>query len=166
MRRARALILIVVGAILGGMLLGSTLAVGWLVLGPDTQPAGATWLTVQKMGESHYYPVSANGPVYIAIIGNDRRTGPDEGASPGLGDALHVVGVNPATRQATILNFPRDLQVDIPGVGSDKINAAFTYGGLELQVQTLSDIIGVPIPYAITTNFDGFIDLVNEMGGV
>lgn len=166
MRRARAFCLVVVGALVCGVLIGSTLAVGWLALGPETGRAGAAWLTVEKVGESHYYPVSTAGPIYMAIIGNDERSGPDAGASPGLGDALHVVGVNPVTRQATILNFPRDLEVEIPGVGTDKINAAFVYGGLELQVQVLSDLIGVPIPYAITTNFDGFISLVDEMGGV
>lgn len=166
MRRARALFLIMVCAVVCGLVMGGTLAVGWLALSPETGPAGAAWLTVEKMGESHYYTVNSTGPVYMAIIGNDVRTGPDAGASPGLGDALHVVGVNPGTRQATILNFPRDLEVQIPGVGTDKINAAFSYGGLELQVQTLSDLIGVPIPYAITTDFDGFIGLVDEMGGV
>jgi polyisoprenyl-teichoic acid--peptidoglycan teichoic acid transferase len=164
MRRKRALLLTAVSIVACGVLLGATLAVGLLVFGPEER-AGAAWLTVTKVGESHY-STSPTEPTFIAIIGNDKRSGPDAGVSPGLGDALHVVGVNPVTKQATILNFPRDLEVEIPGVGTDKINAAFAYGGLPLQVETLSNLIGVPIPYAVTTNFDGFINLVDEMGGV
>jgi len=165
MRRKRALFLAVVSTVACGVLLGATLAIGWLAFGPEDD-AGAAWLTVTKVGESHYTSASPTQPTFIAIIGNDKRSGPDAGVSPGLGDALHVVGVNPVTKQATILNFPRDLEVEIPGVGSDKINAAFAYGGLPLQVETLSNLIGVPISYAVTTNFDGFINLVNEAGGV
>jgi LCP family protein required for cell wall assembly len=165
MRRVRALLLVTLSTVLCGVVAGGALAVGWLALGPDTQPAGAAWLTVEKVGESHY-TASPTQPVYMAIVGNDIRSGPDAGVSGGLGDALHVVGVNPATKQATILNFPRDLEVAIPGHGSGKINSAYALGGLQLQVETLSNLVGVPITYAITTNFDGFINLVNEMGGV
>jgi LCP family protein required for cell wall assembly len=164
-RRLRALTLAVASTVLCGTLLGGALAVGWLALGPEGSPAGAAWLTVEKVGESHYSG-SPTQPVFMAIVGNDIRSGPDAGVSGGLGDALHVVGVNPATKQATILNFPRDLEVEIPGYGSNKINAAYAMGGLQLQVETLSNLIGVPITYGITTNFDGFINLVNEMGGV
>ncbi len=100
--------------------------------------------------------------VFVLLVGNDARPGD----RTFRGDALHLVGVNPGTGQATIVNFPRDLWVPIPGRGTDKINAGLLYGGPALQARTISQLVGVNIPYVITTGFDGFQAMVDEMGGM
>lgn len=99
---------------------------------------------------------------FVLIVGNDAR--PGERAS--RGDALHLVGVNPASGRATILNFPRDLWVPIPGRGTDKINTAHLAGGPVLQARTVSQLVGVNIPYVISTGFEGFQAMVDELGGM
>jgi LCP family protein required for cell wall assembly len=123
--------------------------------------SGTTWFTVQKVGQAH-----ANGeptqPVFFLIVGNDSRGGP----SNARGDALHLVGVNPALHKATMLDIPRDTGAQIPGHGLDKINAALSEGGLALQAQTVANMVGVNIPYAMTTDFDGFIGMVDAVGGI
>ena len=74
--------------------------------------------------------------------------------------------MNPTTRQATILDFPRDTGLPIPGHGMDKVNTAHVYGGAALQAQTLGNAVGVTVPYAIDTNFAGFVGMVDDMGGL
>jgi LCP family protein required for cell wall assembly len=65
-----------------------------------------------------------------------------------------------------MLVVPRDTLVEIPGVGEDKINAAFAVGGPELTVETLEDFTGVPIGNYIVVHFDGVEEIVNALGGI
>jgi LCP family protein required for cell wall assembly len=65
-----------------------------------------------------------------------------------------------------MLAVPRDTLVEIPGVGEDKINAAFATGGPELTVETLENLTGVPIDNYVVVNFGGVTDIVDAMGGI
>lgn len=123
--------------------------------------SGTTWFTVTKVGAAHFSDEPSQ-PFFFLVVGSDSR--PGVGGS--RGDALHLIGVNPASHAATILDIPRDTGATIPGHGTDKINAALAYGGLALQAQTVSNLVGVKIPYAITTDFAGFTSMIDELGGV
>ena len=123
--------------------------------------SGATWFTVQKVGSTHYNGEPTQ-PLFFLVVGNDSRGGPGNA----LGDAIHLIGVNPALGKATMLDIPRDTGADIPGHGVDKINAAFSRGGVRLEAQTVAKMVGVNIPYAITTDFGGFISMVDGVGGI
>ncbi len=115
---------------------------------------------ITRVAEAHFTPAPA-GTFFVLLVGNDARPG----QTSSRGDALHLVGVNPAAGQATILNIPRDLYVPIPGRGTDKINSALQFGGPQLQARTVSQLVGVQIPYVITTGFEGFMAMVDELGG-
>jgi polyisoprenyl-teichoic acid--peptidoglycan teichoic acid transferase len=65
-----------------------------------------------------------------------------------------------------MLAVPRDTLVEIPGVGEDKINAAFATGGPELTVEALENLTGLPIDDFVVVNFGGVKDIVNAMGGI
>jgi LCP family protein required for cell wall assembly len=88
------------------------------------------------------------------------------GQSGGNGDALHVVGVNSAAGQATVLNIPRDTWVPIPGRGDDKINSAFASGGAVAEAKAVSSLVGAPISFVVQTDFAGFTGMVDELGGI
>jgi LCP family protein required for cell wall assembly len=118
-------------------------------------------ISIHKVDEAHFNP-SSDQPVFLLVLGNDAR--PGEVIS--RADAIHVIGVNPAAGQATILNIPRDTFVSIPGRGQDKINAAHAAGGPALQARTVAQFVGVEIPYVISTGFEGFMQMVDELGGV
>jgi LCP family protein required for cell wall assembly len=133
----------------------------WLRDGRLPLAAGATWMTVQKTAASDATS-RPDAPVFLLAVGTDARLG----ETVARGDAIHVIGVNPATGTGTILDIPRDTGASIPGQGVDKINAAMSAGGPELLAQTVSNFVGVPISYVITTNFDGFMGMVDELGGV
>ncbi|MEY3360902.1 MAG: hypothetical protein RL531_621 [Actinomycetota bacterium] len=137
------------------------LATWWLRAGSLPLARGATWMTVQKVASADATP-RPGAPVFLLAVGTDARTG----ETVARGDAIHVIGVNPATGQGTILDIPRDTGAAIPGRGTDKINAALSAGGPDLMARTVSNLVGVPISYVITTDFDGFIGMVDGLGGV
>lgn len=122
---------------------------------------GKSVVQVHRVAEAHFNPGSGE-PVFVLVVGNDAR--PGDLAS--RGDALHLIGVNPATGQATILNIPRDTWAPIPGRGNDKINAAYFYGGPVAQARAVAAIVGVEIPFVISTGFDGLMQMVDDLGGV
>ena len=66
----------------------------------------------------------------------------------------------------TLVHLPRDMQVAIPGHGSDKINAAFALGGAPLLVSTVQDLLGVHIDHVAITGFEGFKAMTEALGGV
>ena len=65
-----------------------------------------------------------------------------------------------------MLAVPRDTLVDIPGVGEDKINAAYASGGPELTAETLENLTGVRINHYVVVNFGGVEEIVDAMGGI
>ena len=65
-----------------------------------------------------------------------------------------------------MLSFPRDLYVELPGYGYDKINTAYPYGGPALCVETVGQLTGLPIHHFMEVDFDGFWNVVNILGGV
>jgi LCP family protein required for cell wall assembly len=140
----------------GGLVAG-LLAAAWFAMGQPDPAAGVTWFQVQKVGEAHYSG-APNQPFFFLALGNDGRADTD----PGLGDAIHVIGVNPALHQASIINIPRDTQAP----GGNKINAYHSLAGLPGIVGQLDQMMGIKINYAITTNFPGFIAMADEIGGV
>ncbi|MEZ5171671.1 MAG: LCP family protein [Acidimicrobiia bacterium] len=123
--------------------------------------SGATWFSIQKTGEAHYTPTPEK-PTFLLVVGSDARPGEDGGR----GDAIHLIGVNGEAGKATVLNIPRDTYVPIPGYGTEKINNAYAYGGGRLMADTVSQLVGVDIPYVISTDFAGLTAMVDEMGGI
>ena len=117
---------------------------------------------VNTDGIAAYNPGRWDDLTFVLLVGSDERVGL-EGAR---GDALHVVGFNPNAGEATIINIPRDTWVDIPGHGQGRVNEALRYGGVRLQAETVRNLTGAPISYVLTTTFDGFVAMVDALGGV
>ena len=65
-----------------------------------------------------------------------------------------------------VLAVPRDTLVEIPGVGQDKVNAAFAYGGADLTVETLEDFLGLRVGGYIVIDFSGVEEIVGSLGGI
>jgi LCP family protein required for cell wall assembly len=74
--------------------------------------------------------------------------------------------LDPSKGATTVMSIPRDLKVDIPGFGSDKINAAYALGGPKLSVKTLRSLLHIPINHVVNVNFGGFRRAVNRLGCV
>lgn len=115
-------------------------------------------------GSNPNLPV-AKQPAIALVMGSDHRW-TDGASSPSRSDTLMLVRLDPRTHLISMLSLPRDLWVNIPGVGYDKINAAFTDGGPKLALKTVEAVTGVRPQYLVITYFHGFTSLVNNIGGV
>lgn len=102
--------------------------------------------------------------VWILGVGSDAR--PGEEMTRTRGDAIQLVGMNTRTGAATTIGIPRDSYVSIPGVGSDRINAAMTYGGPQLLGETVGDLVGIEPDYVFVTRFPFFEQMVDDIGGI
>lgn len=92
----------------------------------------------------------------VVLLGSDARA--DEASRS---DTMLVAKAGGGT-----LAVPRDTLVEVPGVGEDKVNAAFAYGGPELAVETLEDFTGLPIAGYAVLDFGGTREIVDSLGGV
>lgn len=112
-------------------------------------------------------PESNGGPQTIAILGSDARTGggAPEG-DPGRSDTTILLRLDPDTDQIAMLSIPRDLKVEIPGYGTDKFNAAYSYGGTKLTLQTIRAVTGLQINHVVDIDFQGFASAVDAIGCV
>jgi len=104
------------------------------------------------------------GTLNYVLLGSDSRDPGNEGN--GRSDSIMVVHLNAKRTKAYIISFPRDLYVSIPGYGRNKINAAYSFGGAPLTVRTLEDLSGVKMDHVVLIDFDGFIQLTDDLGGV
>jgi len=113
--------------------------------------------TVVKKGEE--LPVKR---LNVLLLGIDARPGEKDART----DSIILVSIDRETKKIAMVSVPRDTLVEIPGHGQEKINSANVYGGAELARQTVEDLLDVEIPYYVKTNFDGFQDIVDTLGGV
>ncbi len=129
-------------------------------------------------------PLMAISPQNILVVGTDVRS--DDFAGEGESDKCQeqaATGETPTAcaagaRADTLmvlragggafekLSIPRDTQAAIPGQGTNKINAAYQFGGAELQIETVEDFLGIDINHIAIVDFAGFSDLIDAIGGV
>lgn len=102
--------------------------------------------------------------VFILVAGSDARPGEDLGQT--RADSIHLLAVNPESRQGTLLGIPRDSWVEIPGHGRGKVNNALALGGPDLLAATVRRLTGLPVDYYVLTGFVGLQTMVDELGGV
>jgi polyisoprenyl-teichoic acid--peptidoglycan teichoic acid transferase len=102
--------------------------------------------------------------VWILFLGSDAR--PGQSMTRSRADAIQLTGVNLRTGAATVIGIPRDSYVSIPGRGRDKINSAMYFGGPQLMARAVGDLVGVRPDYVFTTDFWGFRQMINTVGGV
>lgn len=100
--------------------------------------------------------------INILALGVDARKGEDMART----DTMMMLSVDTEKNLMSVLSIPRDTRVYIPGHGYDKINSATLYGGPELAMKTVSDLLGIRISKYVLTDFKGFEDIVDSLGGV
>ncbi len=148
-------------SVVRGVALAVVLAVA-AVLVPDSSPAPARMALVsyEKVDGVDVHPDT----VWILAVGSDARRGQDMLRT--RGDALQLVGMNTRTGAATTIGIPRDSWVSIPGVGSNRVNAALFYGGPQLLGRAVGGLVGIQPDYVFVTRFQGLREMVNTIGGI
>ena len=105
----------------------------------------------------------------ILVLGSDARTGEsiDESQSgPSRADSIMLVHASLGSVRK--LSIPRDIEVEIPGHGTGKINAAYAFGGPALTIETVEGFLGngLQISHLVEVDFEDFPELIDSLGGV
>lgn len=105
------------------------------------------------------------------IVGSDSREGLTDlthfGSFGGArSDVVMLMRLDRPSSSAQMLSIPRDLYVEIPGHGRNRINAAYAYGGSSLLVETIKANLGVEVNHYAEIDFVGFMDMVDALGGI
>ena len=124
----------------------------------DTPSDGGSKRPAKPSGDS------AKNAINYVLMGSDSRV--ESAPGDGRSDVLMVLHLTGDRKSAYVVSFPRDMYVDIPGHGKNKINAAFAFGGPQLTVRTLEGMLDVRMDHVALINFDGFIQLTEDLGGV
>lgn len=109
-------------------------------------------------------------PMNVLVMGSDSRISAGDPTQWTYGaqrtDTMMLVHI-PANRENVfVMSIPRDSWVDIPGYGDAKINAAFSYGGPSLTIETVENLTGVRIDHFVITDFESFQAITETLGGV
>jgi polyisoprenyl-teichoic acid--peptidoglycan teichoic acid transferase len=145
-----------------------TLAAGVSGLAAATlQATPAASVPLMQIGDAHaeYGPsLQGDRPIFILILGSDSRPGTP--IEEGLCDSIHILGINPAERRATLVGIPRDSYVPIANGGSNKINVALPQAGTEGMVATVENLTGITFDYYLLTGFEGLTRIFDALGGL
>jgi LCP family protein required for cell wall assembly len=106
-------------------------------------------------------------PQTVLLIGSDKRAKGARDANAGRrSDTMILMRLDASKKAIALMSMPRDLKVRIPGHGTDKLNAAYSYGGPKLTVQTIKQVTGLRINHVINVDFRGFKEAVDQIGCV
>lgn len=101
--------------------------------------------------------------ITLAAFGLDRRS---KNENNSRSDAIMIVTIDPARKKIKLISVMRDLYVNIDGVGKDKLNHAYFYGGPSLSVKTLNNILGLSIEDYVSVDFFNVPEIIDDLGGI
>jgi LCP family protein required for cell wall assembly len=111
-----------------------------------------------------------SSPTTILLLGTDHATGKG-GAGRSAdehSDSITLLRTDPGRHRLYYLSIPRDLRVNVPGYGYEKINAAMQFGGLKLAIRTVNALVGsaLAVNHVVIVDFNQFENLINAVGGI
>ncbi|MEK4129125.1 LCP family protein [Solibacillus sp. FSL W8-0474] len=119
----------------------------------------------ERLSEVRAQPVdikTKKEPISALILGVDERDG-DGGRS----DTMIVLTVNPTLETTKMLSIPRDTYTEMIGKGfKDKINHAYSFGGMEMSMKSVENLLNIPIDYVVKVNMESFVDIIDIVGGI
>lgn len=156
----KSIILLVIALLIIG---GGTLA--YLFFKVDDVTAGAQQDLERgdrsEIRETAVTPSKDN--ISILFLGLDDR----DGSLKGRTDAIILATFNKEAGSVKLLSIPRDSRVEIVGRDSqDKINHAHAFGGLDMTIATVENLLDIPVDYFVKLNFDSFVEIIESLGGV
>jgi LCP family protein required for cell wall assembly len=108
--------------------------------------------------------VNGGEPETILILGSDIRA--NSGEERGRSDTTILLRLDSEQNLISVMSIPRDLKTEIPGFGTEKFNAAYTYGGPKLTLKVVKELTGLKINHVINIDFLGFVRAVDAIGCV
>lgn len=133
--------------------------------------AGLWYVTISRLYDKVEYvptqilagePMKEDGVTNILLIGNDSRVNGEDGRS----DAMILVSISNQTKTIYMTSLLRDIYVEIPGHESNRLNAAYAFGGPELLLETIKQNLDIEVNRYVQVNFQAFANLIDAVGGV
>ena len=156
--------------VLIGFILLLVLFCVWAVAGYLSLSSGADKANQRLDGNAKQALSSTHGLMLsntsnILVLGTDHaNTAERQGISHS--DSIMIVHTDPSRHRIVYLSIPRDLRINVPGHGYDRVNVAFQIGGAALAIKTVADYTGLPINHVIVVDFGQFQELIDALGGV
>lgn len=172
MSLAKKIILAVVGVIL--VAVTGVCAYGVMIYSDANKMVDDVYSPVSRANQqdNRTVAISATEPFSVLLMGVD--TGYEngdqkrvEGVDVGRSDTMMVVTINPKENKSTVLSLSRDTLTNIVGYGTmDKLNHAYAYGGPEMAIDTVENLLDIPIDHYISINMQGLEALIDAVGGI
>ncbi len=134
---------------------------GFLSLRGAVADANARITPTAKAALSPAGPLLSS-PQNTLVVGIDARPGETRSRA----DSIMVMRTDPGAGKVKWLSIPRDFRVDLPGVGTEKINSAYYFGGQKGIINAVRGLTGLPIQHIVVVRFNGVKKLVDELGGI
>lgn len=158
---AVAIVLVVVAGVEAGVFPGEQ------TRGPDgrnIRSVNAAPASFQKLrGGSQE---TSGKPLNILVLGVDRRPDSEQEGGGVRSDTIMLVRISPDTGGVKLLSIPRDLLVEIKPGEENRINAAYSFGGINETIPAVENYTGIPIDHYAIVDFEGFASVIDAMGGV
>ncbi|QYJ03960.1 LCP family protein [Nocardioides panacisoli] len=171
LRRHRALLILVALPVVLALVVGGWL---WRING-DIAGIQRFEAHLDRPDRPESVEVKDGSPINVVIAGVDDGKGTDLEDALGAdtwpagafrSDTIMVLHLNANRTEGQLVSIPRDSYVDVPGHGTDKINASFSYGGPALLARTLEDLTGVRMDHSVVLDWNGFDGITDAVGGV
>lgn len=154
---------VVVALVVRTMVAGATIPSLPLVGTPNATANPAFLAPTINVGNAYQWQGTER--VTVLLMGADTRPS-ERGKERPRSDTIMLLMADPTNHQASVLSIPRDLYVDIPGYGLNRVNTAYFLGGGPLAMKTVEYNFGVRVNYYALIEFDVFTTLVDEIGGI
>ena len=129
----------------------------------ETEPnEGLTEVAPEDVQWDNVLPLEDEDLLNILLVGQDRRPGEGRQRS----DTMILCSVSVKSKKVALISFLRDLYVQIPGYTDNRLNAAYVFGGFPLLKSTLNTNFGISVDGCFEVDFNGFIALIDKVGGI
>ena len=132
---------------------------------PTQVETAASYETANEKPTSTFTVKASKQPKNILLIGSDSRgeDGKDYGQRS---DSMILASIQPSNNRIALVSFMRDMYVSIPDYGMNRLNTAYSFGGVELLEETLMKNFDVGFDNYVVIDFDGFIKSIASVGGL
>ncbi len=115
---------------------------------------------------SQYELDSDTEVVNVLLVGTDKNSDEQDEDVERRSDSMMIATLDIKHSKLKVTSLMRDMYVEIPGYGSAKLNAAYSYGGIKLLYKTIAQNFGIKMDGYVEVNFDAFVNVIDELGGV
>ena len=147
--------------------------VGWFMFNQVNSTIGNIFndISIKDKRDGSDVVINATQPISFAFLGVDNGTADRQDA--GRSDAIIIATINPKTNKTTLTSIPRDTYALMDGYDTggnwlfyDKITHAYAFGEAEMSINSIQELINIPIDYYVEVNMPGLIDIVDAIGGI